>query len=199
MRVRHFAGLVLMTLAGVGVEAGADDLPRMARLADGIYMYEHADPTKAGVTANNLVVVGSSAVLVADGQGTVENTGHLVAAIAAITPTPIRSVIVGSEHGDHRGGDSAFPDAAIFIAHPSSKAGLETQAAAPARRANAPPVVVPGDTVSDSRTLDLGGGRQAIVRFLGRAHTGGDLEVVLPRERIAFMSEAFISGQRVPE
>jgi cyclase len=184
-------------LAALGLSAAvsaADDLPRMTRLADGVYMYEHVDPTKAGVTANNLVVIGADAVLVADGQGTVENTGHLVTAIAAITKTPIKYVIVGSEHGDHRGGDSAFPDTAVFIAHPSSKAALEKQAAAPARRPNAPSVVVPAETVSDSRTIDLGGGRQAIVRFLGRAHTGGDLEVLLPKERIAFMSEAFISG-----
>ncbi len=193
MRSR-LAGLVLLAFVGGRTHAGADDLPRMTRLADGVYMYEHADPTKAGVTANNLVVIGADAVLVADGQGTVENTGHLVAAIAAVTKTPIKYVIVGSEHGDHRGGDSAFPDTAVFIAHPSSKAALEKQAVAPARRANAPPVVVPGETVSDSRTIDLGGGRQATVRFLGRAHTGGDLEVLLPKVRIAFMSEAFISG-----
>ena len=193
MRSR-LAGLVLLAFVGGRTHAGAVDLPRMTRLADGVYMYEHADPTKAGVTANNLVVIGADAVLVADGQGTVENTGHLVAAIAAVTKTPIKYVIVGSEHGDHRGGDSAFPDTAVFIAHPSSKEALEKQAAAPVRRANAPPVVVPGETVSDSRTIDLGGGRQATVRFLGRAHTGGDLEVLLPKERIAFMSEAFISG-----
>jgi glyoxylase-like metal-dependent hydrolase (beta-lactamase superfamily II) len=192
--VRRFAGLVLLTVCGVLVHLRADDLPRMTRLADGVYLYEHVDPTKAGVTANNLVVIGADAVLVADGQGTVENTGHLVTAIAAITKMPIKYVIVGSEHGDHRGGDSAFPDSAAFIAHPWSKAALEKQAASPARRANLPPVVVPAETVSDSRTIDLGGGRQAIVRFLGRAHTGGDLEVLLPKERIAFMSEAFISG-----
>ena len=29
------------------------------------------------------------------------------------------------------------------------------------------------------------------VLFLGRAHTGGDLEVYLPREKILFMSEVF--------
>jgi len=77
-------------LAALGLSAAVSaDLPRMTRLADGVYMYEHLDPTKAGVTANNLVVIGADAVLVADGQGTVENTGDLVTAIAAITKTPI--------------------------------------------------------------------------------------------------------------
>src|SRR5262245_56698498 len=51
----------------------ADGLPRMTRLAEGVYVYEQLDPTKRGVTVNNLVVVTSDGVLVADGQGTVDN------------------------------------------------------------------------------------------------------------------------------
>ena len=35
------------------------------------------------------------------------------------------------------------------------------------------------------------GGTEIDVLFLGRAHTGGDLEVYLPREKILFMSEVF--------
>src|SRR5258708_20370524 len=35
------------------------------------------------------------------------------------------------------------------------------------------------------------GGTEIDVLFLGRAHTGGDLEVYLPGEKILFMSEVF--------
>ena len=42
------------------------------------------------------------------------------------------------------------------------------------------------------RVLDLGSTEVQIL-FLGRAHTGGDLEVYLPRENILFMSEVFIN------
>lgn len=185
--------LGLLIAAAVSLGAAAPPLPRMTRLSDGVYLYEHLDPTKAGVTANNLVVVGADAVLVADGQGTPENTAELVAAIAVLTPRPIRYVVVGSEHGDHRGGDSAFPATATFIAHPSSLAALKAQATSPTRRAGAPPVVVPTDTEDHARTIDLGG-RSVGVRFLGRAHTGGDLEVLVPQARVVYMSEAYISG-----
>lgn len=161
----------------------------MSKLAEGVYVYEHVDPTKAGVTANNLVVITSDGVLVADGQGTVENTTHLVHDIAKQTSQPIRYVVVGSEHGDHRGGDSAFPSTATFIAHPFSRANLERQAAGP-RRANAPPIVVPTETVDDKRVLTMGG-REIQIVFLGRAHTGGDLEVYLPAEKVLYMSEVF--------
>jgi glyoxylase-like metal-dependent hydrolase (beta-lactamase superfamily II) len=137
------------------------DLPRLTRLADGVFSYEHVDPTKRGVEVNNLVVVTGEGVLVADGQGTVENTKQLVDEIAKVTAQPIRYVVVGSIHGDHRGGDAGFPATASFV--------------------------------KEKRQLTLGG-REIQVISLGRAHTGTDLEVYLPRERIMFMSESFSNG-----
>jgi glyoxylase-like metal-dependent hydrolase (beta-lactamase superfamily II) len=44
----------------------------------------------------------------------------------------------------------------------------------------------------DRETIDLGG-ISVDVLFLGRAHTGGDLMVRLPREKILFMSEAYLN------
>jgi cyclase len=190
-RVAVTAGL-LVASAAYAHDQVEGHLPTMVKVADGVFVYEHLDPTKAGVTANNLVVITDDGVLVADGQGTVENTTDLVQHIARLTPQPIRYVVVGSEHGDHRGGDSAFPSTATFIAHPFSRANLERQAAGP-RRANAPAIVVPTETVSDKRVLTMGG-REIQILFLGRAHTGGDLEVYLPNEKILFMSEVFSTG-----
>lgn len=152
-------GLLTWIVAlALAVPAWAADFPRMTRLADGVYAYEQIDPTKRGVTVNNLIVVTSDGVLVADGQGTVDNTTRLVADIAAVTPQPIRYVVVGSVHGDHRGGDKAFPAGVTFV--------------------------------TTARDLTLGG-RDIRVVMLGRAHTGSDLEVLLPREKILFMSESF--------
>lgn len=168
----------------------ASDFPRMTTLAPNVYAYEQLDPTKRTVTANNLIVVSPDGVLVADGQGTVVNTTRLVQDIARLTPSPIRYVVIGSEHGDHRGGDSAFPATATFIAHPFSQANLRRQADVDTERGGRPRVVVPTETVADTRTLTLGS-IEVQVRFLGRAHTGGDLVVFLPRERIVFASEVF--------
>ena len=164
------------------------DFPRITTLAPNVYAYEQIDPTKRTITANNLIVVTTDGVLVADGQGTVANTTRLVADIAKLTPQPIRYVVIGSEHGDHRGGDSAFPQSATFIAHPYSQANLRRQSEN--QRPGGARVVVPTETVSDKRVLMLGGTEVQLL-FLGRAHTGGDLEVYLPRERILYMSEVF--------
>jgi glyoxylase-like metal-dependent hydrolase (beta-lactamase superfamily II) len=147
----------------------ASDFPRVSSLAPNVYAYEQIDPTKRTVTANNLIVVTSDGVLVADGQGTVANVTRLVADVGRLTSKPIRYVVVGSEHGDHRGGDSAFPPGATFIAHPYSQANLRRQS--DAQRPGGARVVVPTETVSDRKALTLGGTEIQIL-FLGRAHTG---------------------------
>jgi glyoxylase-like metal-dependent hydrolase (beta-lactamase superfamily II) len=108
----------------------------------------------------------------------------LVGAVGKITPQPIKYVVVGSEHGDHIGGDTAFPESATFLVHPNSKVALERRIGRSA------------ETVAERRVLKLGG-TEIDVLFLGRAHTGGDLDVYLPREKILFMSEVF-SNQIFP-
>jgi glyoxylase-like metal-dependent hydrolase (beta-lactamase superfamily II) len=152
----------------------AADFPRVTKLADNVYAYEQIDPTKRTVTVNNLIVITSDGVLIAEGQGTVNNVTRLVADVARLTPQPIKHVVVGSEHGDHTGGIAAFPAGVTYYAHPFS----------------APRVKQPTQPVADKRVLSLGG-TEVDILFLGRAHTGGDLEVYLPREKILFMSEVF--------
>jgi hypothetical protein len=183
-----------LSLAGATLLSGQTRaLPVITRVAEGVFVYEHSDPTKRGITVNNLIVVSEDGVLVADGQGTVENTRQLLADIATVTPLPVKYVVVGSEHGDHRGGDAGFPAAAIFIAHPDSRANLERQARAPEHRPDGAGAVVPTESVTDTRVLMLGG-REIHIMFLGRAHTGGDLEVYLPRDKVLYMSEVFLDG-----
>src|SRR5262249_25408480 len=124
------SGFVTSCLRGcvflvVAASLHAQEFPRTRKLADNVYFYEHPDPTKQSVTANNLIVVTSEGVVVADGQGTVENVKDLLAAVATVTPQPIKYVVVGSEHGDHIGGDTAFPETATFLVHPNSKPAVE--------------------------------------------------------------------------
>jgi glyoxylase-like metal-dependent hydrolase (beta-lactamase superfamily II) len=158
MLARVKPALALALLLAVAGHAAAEDFPRLSRVADGVFAYEQIDPTKRGVTVNNLIVITTGGVLIADGQGTVANTTRLVADVAKITAQPIRYVVIGSVHGDHRGGDAAFPEGVTFIKAP--------------------------------QRLTLGGRRIEVVA-LGRAHTGSDLEVLLPDDKVMFMSEAF--------
>ena len=56
-----------------------------------------------------------------------------------------------------------------------------------------PPVIVPPAAMTGDRQVIDVGGLEVQVLFLGRAHTGGDLHVLLPRERILLMSEAYLN------
>ena len=166
------------------------DFPRVQELAPGVYSYEQLRSAGEEMfTTVSLIVVTDEGVLVADGQGSVEETERLVAHVADITDEPITHVVIGSDHGDHTGGNTAFPEGVRYYAHPTSAAAL--QATADRQEADQPAFPVATDIVEDTTVLALGG-RTIEILFLGRAHTGGDLSVYLPEERILFMSEAYL-------
>jgi cyclase len=113
--------------------------------------------------------------------------------IKKVTPKPIRWYVVGSDHGDHTAGNSVLPKDIIYIVHPTSKATMERDAKNPNRQPTAPPVVVPPTAMTGDKQVVNVGGIEAQVLFLGRAHTGGDLMVFLPKQKILFMSEAYLN------
>jgi glyoxylase-like metal-dependent hydrolase (beta-lactamase superfamily II) len=165
----------------------------VAKLAETVYAYQMIRPplpTCEVFTTNSQIVVSSDGVLVADGQGSVADTARMVEEIKKITSQPIKYVVMGSEHGDHASGNPAFPPSAILISHPLAKANIERQAGAPNRPANAPALRVPADVVADKREIRMGTTDVHILN-IGRAHTGSDLVVYLPRERVLFMSEVY--------
>lgn len=175
----------------------ASDFPRIKKLAENTYAYEElANPisSNGAFTTNSLIIVTREGVVVVDAQANEVQTKRLVDEIAKITPQPIKYVIIGADHADHIAGNAAFPAGVIFIAHPTSKAVIERMAAGGGRggAAGRRPIPIPQETVSDKRVLTLGGTEMQIF-FLGRAHTGGDLEVYLPRENIMWMSEVFFN------
>ena len=166
-----------------------EDFPRITELADNVYAYEDLNGDLDGnlaFTTNSLIVVTTDGVLVADGQGSEAKTKRMVDEIAKITSQPIRYMVVCADHGDHIAGNAVLPPNVTLIAHPLSRGRIEAQAA---QREG---VRVPQETVSDRRVLTMGGTEIQIL-FLGRAHTGGDLHIYLPREDILFMSEAFFN------
>ena len=175
------------------------DFPRLVKLAENVYGYEEI--RQPGFTTVSLVVIGRNGVLIADGQGNAQATQTMLDRIRTVTPLPVKWYVVGSDHGDHTAGNSVLPKDLTYIVHAASRAQLVRDsvgaASAPARGGGTttPPriVVVPPVAMSgDEQTIDLGG---IAVRamFIGRAHTGGDLSLYLPRERILFMSEAYLN------
>ena len=119
----------------------------------------------------------TAGVLVADGQGSVAETQRMVDEIAKVTPRPITHVVIGSDHGDHTAGNKAFPAGVKYYVHPTSQAILK----------------IPDAELVPDRAAIRVGQTDMEIRFLGRAHTGGDLAVYLPKEKILFMSEIYLN------
>ena len=162
------------------------DFPRVQELAPGVYSYEQLRAAGEELfTTVSMFVVTDEGVLVADGQGSFEETARMVEEIGKITDQPITHVVICSDHGDHTAGNAAFPEGVEFIVHENSVAAMERI------RERTPEIPMPGTVISDRMDLTLGG-RAIEVLFLGRAHTGGDLVVHLPEESVLFLTEAYL-------
>lgn len=151
------------------------EFPRTIKITDNVYGYE--DFHTLGMTTVSLFVIGNDGVLIADGQGSPAATQKLLDAIAKVTPKPVKWYIVGSDHGDHTAGNSVLPKDITYIVSKASKAQMKL--AAPAMTSNKEVINV--------------GGIEVQALYLGRAHTGGDLLVYLPRQKILFMSEVYLN------
>jgi cyclase len=169
----------------------ASDFPRTVKVTDNVYTYEDFHAGDEKFTTTNLFVVTDAGVLVADGQGDPAATKGLVDAIARVTPKPIKYVVICSDHGDHTGGNASFPAGITYFVHPTSKGILERQAAS-GRGASGWTLQPDAIVVPEKKAITLGSEELQVI-FLGRAHTGGDLSVYLPRQKILFMSEIFLN------
>lgn len=162
------------------------DFPRTVHVVDNIYTYEDFHAGDEKFTTTDMFVVTADGVLVADGQGSPAETRGLIDAIAKVTPKPIRYVVIASDHGDHTAGNASFPSDVRYIIQRNSKATLDA-----ARSGWKPPAE--RTEVIDSRKMIELGGENIGVAFLGRAHTGGDLSVWVPKHKVMFLSEIFLN------
>ena len=121
-----FAAQTPIVRTGDPVKRGLAEsvFPRIQKLADGVYSYEQLRSAGAErFTTVSLFVVTPAGVLVADGQGSVEETKRMVDEIAKITSQPITHIVIGSDHGDHTAGNAAFPAGADRAATESISKG----------------------------------------------------------------------------
>jgi len=177
----------ILILAAAALQAATvPPTPRTVHVVDNIYTYEDYHAGDEKFTTTNMFVVTNAGVIVADGQGSVAQTKGLVDAIAKVTPQPITYVIIASDHGDHTAGNAAFPAGVRYVIHQNSKAILD------AARTGWKPPADRTEVIADTKTIELGGER-IDVKFLGRAHTGGDLAVWVPRHKVLFLSEIFLN------
>jgi glyoxylase-like metal-dependent hydrolase (beta-lactamase superfamily II) len=175
------APLGLAAQAAEGPETG-----KLEQIIPGHYMYS------SGARISG-VIATSEGVVVIDSLSSEAMAKHERQLIAATIKQPIRYLISSTFHGNYSLGNVAYPDV-IRIGHENYKADLidmmKTDKMPPAQQA----AMLPHQTYRDRMSLFLGG-KEIQILYVGRAHTRGDSIVLVPQDRIVYLSEVFFDGR----
>jgi cyclase len=146
-----------------------------------------------GFGGNVTVAVGDDGVIMVDDQFAPMHD-KLKAAIAAVTPQPIRYLVNTHLHGDHTGGNALFAaDGATIVAHENLRKRLATAWTHNLSGITTPPApagALPTKTYSDAMTLEVKG-RTAQLAHPLNAHTDGDTYVYFADANVLSTGDAF--------
>ncbi len=157
--------------------------------------------------SNAGVVLTSAGVVLIDALGSPALAEELLAAVATVTPLPVKAVIVTHYHADHIYGLQVFKDrGAQIIGHEAARLYLNSDTAALRLQASREELfpwidektrLQPADRwVAGSDRFELGGeGFQ--LRHAGPAHTPEDLVVVHEASGVMFSGDLVFRG-RIP-
>ena len=155
-------------------------LPELQKVKENFYILGSSSPVdRSQFTGGNVsVFVTDAGVTVVDSK--LAGYGpDIIARIKAVTNTPITTLINTHTHGDHTGSNEGFPANVNIVAHENTKALMAKMDAFKGEKA----VFLPKQTYKD--TLTLGSGKDRVeLRYVGKAHTGGDTLVYFPALRI---------------
>jgi glyoxylase-like metal-dependent hydrolase (beta-lactamase superfamily II) len=164
MRTVWFAAVLTLAIPAHAQEKTV----RLRTLGPGDILY-----VLIGGGGNTLALMRDDGVVVIDtklpGWGTA-----IRQAIESATDQPVTTIINTHAHPDHAGGNAEFSGNVEVIAHANTvAAGLRVSR-----------------TVTDKLTL-LSGSDEIDLFYFGRGHTNGDLVVVFPQKRLAYLGDLF--------
>jgi glyoxylase-like metal-dependent hydrolase (beta-lactamase superfamily II) len=190
MGIQRLAAFVLACVAVTPQKPPQFDMAIQAtRITDQLHVLE-------GAGGNVAVFVGEDGVLLVDDK-LAPATPDVKAAVAKITPKPVRFVVNSHWHRDHSGGNEALAgDGAVIVAHDNVRRrmsvdgfiavfGRKTQAA--------PPRALPVVTFTRDVTFHLGGEEISVVH-VGAAHTDGDALVRFRKSNVLHMGDCYLNG-----
>ncbi|MBV8730380.1 MAG: MBL fold metallo-hydrolase [Acidobacteriia bacterium] len=145
-----------------------------------------------GAGANSEVRVTPEGLIVVDGKLPGEPSYNgLLEQIKAISPLPIRYLIVTHHHQDHTGNNDRFLAAGVpIVAHENLNKNLADYQATP-KPASATV------TYTKEYTIRLGG-VAVEAHYFGRAHTSGDTVVYFPDLKVVAVSDIITTGTTGP-
>ncbi len=172
--------------------------PETTEVADGVFAY--IQPDGSWWINNTGFLVDADRVVAVDTCSTERRTRAFLAAVAAVTPHAVRTLVNTHHHGDHTNGNSLVAPEATIIGHHVTR-----QEVAATRIGGLDAIFGPvtwGDltpappTVTFDARLDVHvGGRVAeLHHFPVPAHTRSDVAVWLPADGVLFAGDLVFNG-----
>ena len=210
------AATLLAVAGSVGAVAGDEarvvesDTHRFEEVSAGVWLATGSG--EVFTMSNSMVLVGESDALVVDSHVTPAAARALLESLVAITDKPVRYLVNTHYHFDHAHGNHAFPSGVEIIGHEFTRAKLSGEGGSVLEEdtyrsfqnlVTADIAVTKGELVPPNITLEhkltlfqatANGSREIRLLHLGRAHTGGDVVVLLPQERIVFTGDMMLPG-----
>lgn len=160
-----------------------------------------------GFISNAGFVVTNEGVVIFDALGTPSLAAKLVEEIRKITDQPIKRVIASHYHADHVYGLQVFEElgatiyapegAQKYIRSDAAKTRLEERQFSLEPWVNEDThLVLPDVTISHSTSFELGG-LTFTINYLGKAHSDGDLAMLVEPDRVLFSGD-IIFQNRIP-
>jgi glyoxylase-like metal-dependent hydrolase (beta-lactamase superfamily II) len=165
----------------------------LERLEEGVYAYTAQGDPNVGC------VVGTDAVLAIEARATPLMARRWIEVVRTLTDLPFGDLVLTHYHAVRVLGASAFDARRIITTRATAELieerGEQDWASEQGRMPRLfegaetiPGLTRPTHTFDGEMAVDLGD-RRVELRFLGRGHTGGDLVVWLPEERICFAGD----------
>ncbi|QIX27360.1 MBL fold metallo-hydrolase [Nocardioides sp. JQ2195] len=152
----------------------------LTAVADRVWVARHA-----WFDVNVTVIGGEAGLVVVDTHASLDAVRDTLARVREVSSAPVVAVVNTHSHFDHVLGNAVFEDVPV-LAHEETAAALAafrddrpTYDGERAAEVDASPVVLPTDTFSSARVVDLGD-RQVELLHPGRGHTAGDVVVRVP-------------------
>jgi glyoxylase-like metal-dependent hydrolase (beta-lactamase superfamily II) len=188
--IAALAGLAMLCAGTADAQQGVDFSKveiKPIDLGNGIYMLE-------GQGGNITVAVGTDGIIMVDSQFAPLHD-KIKAAIARISPLPVKYLVNTHYHLDHVGGNAAFHrEGAAIVAHDNVRLRLAAGTTNANTGNKTPPMeadAIPTQTYMVGGMKVEVGGRVAQLRHLINAHTDGDTWIYFPDANVLVTGDTY--------